>query len=151
MTKYRRISNKPSNFAQFYAIPGKNSRTFRNSRKALCRGVLDRQQKGGWKTLGQLCRQKGLGNEPRRVIDELSQIRMVDVELPTRSGHKIRRRCISQPTEHQAILLHHLALSRPWNSGSKRNLFSQSYKFSVSPHTVQRQRRKGKVPRFMSK
>jgi hypothetical protein len=61
----------------------------------------------------QLCRQKGLGNEPRPVIDELSQIRMVDVELPTRSGLKIRRRCISQPTEHQAILLHHLGLNLP--------------------------------------
>jgi transposase len=66
-----------------------------------------------WKTLGQLCRQKGLGNEPRRVIDELSQIRMVDVVLPTRSGIEIRRRCISQPTEHQAILLHHLGLNLP--------------------------------------
>ena len=28
-----------------------------------------------WRTLGQMCQQKGLGDEPRRVIDELSQIR----------------------------------------------------------------------------
>ena len=66
-----------------------------------------------WKTLAQMCQQKGLGDEPRRVIDELSQIRMVDVVLPTRSGIEIRRRCISQPTEHQAILLHHLGLNLP--------------------------------------
>ena len=46
------------------------------------------------KTLGQICHQKGLGDQPRRVIDELSQIRMVDVVLPTRSGIEIRRRCI---------------------------------------------------------
>jgi len=66
-----------------------------------------------WRTLGQMCQQKGLGDEPRRVIDELSQIRMVDVVLPTRSGVEIRRRCITQPTEHQAILLHHLGLHLP--------------------------------------
>jgi transposase len=66
-----------------------------------------------WKTLGQLCRQKGLGNEPRRVIDELSQIRMVDVVLPTRSGIDIRRRCITEPTDHQAVLLQRLGLYLP--------------------------------------
>jgi transposase len=66
-----------------------------------------------WRTLGQMCHQKGLGDEPRRVIDELSQIRMVDVVLPTRSGVEIRRRCISQPTDHQSILLQHLGLNLP--------------------------------------
>src|SRR5882672_707895 len=39
-----------------------------------------------WKTLGQLCRQAGLGDEPRRVLDELAEIRLVDVVLPTRDG-----------------------------------------------------------------
>ena len=34
-----------------------------------------------------------------------AQIQMVDVVLPTRTGVKIRRRCVSQPTKHQAILL----------------------------------------------
>jgi len=66
-----------------------------------------------WKTLGQLCRQSGLGDEPRRVLDELSRIRLVDVILPTRSGIEIRRRCVSQPSDHQAILLHHLGLHLP--------------------------------------
>jgi transposase len=66
-----------------------------------------------WKTLGQICHQKCLGDEPRRVIDELSQIRMVDVVLPTQSGIEIRRRCISKPTDHQAILLQHLGLNLP--------------------------------------
>ena len=66
-----------------------------------------------WKTLGQICRQKGLGDEPRRVIDELSQIKIVDVVLPTRCGVEIRRRCISQPTDHQGILLQRLGLNLP--------------------------------------
>jgi len=66
-----------------------------------------------WKTLGQLCHRSGLGNEPRRVLDELSRIQMVDVVLPTKTGIDIRRRCITKPTDHQAILLHHLGLCLP--------------------------------------
>ena len=59
------------------------------------------------------CRGAGLGSEPRRVLDELSKIRMVDVVLPTRSGTTIRRRCITRPTEHQAILLDRLGFRLP--------------------------------------
>jgi transposase len=66
-----------------------------------------------WKTLGQLCRQAGLGDEPRRVLDELAEIRVVDVVLPTRDGIEIRQRCISRPTEHQQILLDRLKLRLP--------------------------------------
>jgi transposase len=66
-----------------------------------------------WKTLGQICRQAGLGDEPRRVLDELAEIRVVDVVLPTRDGVEIRQRCISRPTEHQQILLDRLKLQLP--------------------------------------
>ena len=66
-----------------------------------------------WKTLGQMCRQSGLGDEPRRVIEELSKIQLVDVVMPTRSGIEIRRRCVSQPTDHQTILLQYLGLQLP--------------------------------------
>ena len=66
-----------------------------------------------WKTLGGWCRQAGLGDEPRRVFEELSKIRVVDVVLPTRSGPQIRRRCITRPTDHQTILLQHLGLTLP--------------------------------------
>lgn len=57
----------------------------------------------------------GLGDEPRRVFEELKKIRVVDVVLPTQSGHQIRRRCVSQPTDHQAILLQRLGLNLPKN------------------------------------
>lgn len=43
----------------------------------------------------------------------LSEITLVDVMLPTRSGTAIRKRCISQPTEHQQILLQRLGLQLP--------------------------------------
>ena len=66
-----------------------------------------------WKTLHQMVQATGLGDEPRRVLDELNKIAMVDVVLPTRVGIDIRRRCVAQPTEHQAILLHQLGLRLP--------------------------------------
>ena len=66
-----------------------------------------------WKTLGQLCAQAGLGSELRRVLSELSEIRLVDVILPTRAGVEIRRRCVTRPSDHQQILLDHLQLKIP--------------------------------------
>ena len=66
-----------------------------------------------WKFLGQLCQRAGLGHEPRRVLDELSQLCAVDVILPTRDGHEIRTRCVTQPDDHQKILLQRLGLNLP--------------------------------------
>ncbi len=66
-----------------------------------------------WKTLGQMCLRAGLGHEPRRVFEELRDIRMVDVVLPTRQGTEIRKRCVTRPTDHQAILLQRLRLRLP--------------------------------------
>jgi transposase len=66
-----------------------------------------------WKTLGQLCDKAGLGSEPRRVLSELSEIRSMDVVLPTRTGPVIRTRCVSKPTDHQQILLEKLRLRLP--------------------------------------
>ncbi len=66
-----------------------------------------------WKTLAQCCRRAGLGDEPRKVLAELSQIKLVDVVLPTRTGPPIRQRCVTRPTDHQAILLHRLGLDLP--------------------------------------
>jgi len=66
-----------------------------------------------WKTLGQLCNRASLGDEPRRVIDEIKQIRLVDVVLPTRKGSEIRRRCVTRPGKHQQILLQELGLKLP--------------------------------------
>lgn len=68
-----------------------------------------------WKTLAQMCKAAGLGDEPRRVFEELGKIRVVDVVLPTSSGHNIRRRCVSEPTDHQAIVLQLLGLNLPKN------------------------------------
>ena len=66
-----------------------------------------------WKTLAASCRQGGLGDEPRQVFEELCEISLVDVILPTRQGVEVRKRCISQPTEHQRILLQRLGMRLP--------------------------------------
>ena len=54
-----------------------------------------------------------LGDDPRKVFDEIARIQMVDVLLPTRNGVSIRRGCVAQPTKHQAILLQRLGLTLP--------------------------------------
>ena len=66
-----------------------------------------------WQTLGQWCRRAGLGGEPRRILSELAKIRTVDVVLPTRTGVTIRKRCVTRPDDHQAILLQRLGLHLP--------------------------------------
>jgi hypothetical protein len=58
-----------------------------------------------WKMLGQMCKRASLGDEPRQVLDEISQIKVVDVIMSTKQGTKITQCCISQPTISQAILL----------------------------------------------
>lgn len=66
-----------------------------------------------WKSLSRWRLRAGLGHEPRRVFEELGKIRLVDVVLPTRQGTAIRNRCVTRPTDHQAILLQHLGLRLP--------------------------------------
>src|SRR3990170_4615675 len=73
-----------------------------------------------WKTIAQLCQGAGLGDEPRQILAEISQIKMVDVTHPTRAGIEIRRRYISEPTPHQAILLDRLRFHLPRSMGTPK-------------------------------
>lgn len=66
-----------------------------------------------WKFWGQLCAKAGLGQEPRRVLAEISELRTVDVVLTTKDGTEIRSRCVTQPHDHQRILLERLGLKLP--------------------------------------
>ena len=66
-----------------------------------------------WKTLAQWCKSAGLGDEPRKVLDEIAQVAMVDVVLPTRAGPELIKRCIAQASEYQKLLLHRLKITLP--------------------------------------
>ncbi len=66
-----------------------------------------------WKCLAQMCKEAGLGNEPRKVIDEIKRIKLADVILPTRKGIDIKLQCVSQPDPHQKILLQRLGIHIP--------------------------------------
>ncbi len=50
------------------------------------------------KTLGQMCRSAGLGDKPRKILDELAEI---------------RKRRVGKPTKHLAILPHQIGLILP--------------------------------------
>ena len=73
-----------------------------------------------WKMLHLTCEQAGLGDEPRRILDELSKLQVVDVVLPTKKGTLLRKRCVSRPDEHQAILLQRLGLNLPAHLGTTK-------------------------------
>jgi len=66
-----------------------------------------------WKTLGQMCKAAGLGDEPRKVFEEVARLQVADVVLPTRAGVDLRRRCVMRPAAHQKILLDRLGLRLP--------------------------------------
>ena len=66
-----------------------------------------------WRTLQQWMEGCGLGTAPRKLIEEMAQVRSMDVVLPTRSGQPIRLRTVSRPEKHLAILLQRLGLPLP--------------------------------------
>ena len=71
-----------------------------------------------WKTLGQWMKGSGLGAAPRTVVEELARIKSGDVILPTRGpdarpGQTLRLRCVTNPDEHQQVLLSRLGLTLP--------------------------------------
>jgi transposase len=66
-----------------------------------------------WRTLQQWMRGCGLGDAPRKLLEEMAEVRSLDVVLPTGAGKDIRLRTVSRPEEHLAILLQKLGLSLP--------------------------------------
>lgn len=75
-----------------------------------------------WKTIGLLSERAGLGNEPRKVLDEIAQIKVVNVVLPTRAGIEIKRSCVSSPTKHQLALLDRLGMQPPKQLGEMKDV-----------------------------
>jgi hypothetical protein len=74
----------------------------------------------GWKTLQTWMERAGLGRGARTVVDELAQIRAVDVVLKTSNGRHVRLACVTRPTQAQQTLLDHLGIQLPERLGRPR-------------------------------
>lgn len=66
-----------------------------------------------WKTFGLMVKKAGLGDEPRRVFEEIKTICMVDVVLSTTEGNELKIRTVPRPEKPLQILLHRLGLNLP--------------------------------------
>jgi transposase len=66
-----------------------------------------------WKTLDMRCRQAGIGDSARKVLEETAAVQMVDVVATTKSRVEVRKRCVSVPEPALAVLLHKLKLQLP--------------------------------------
>ncbi|MHC4951615.1 MAG: IS1634 family transposase [Planctomycetota bacterium] len=63
-----------------------------------------------WQTFGLMCKKAGLGDEPRKVLEEIKKICMVDVVLTTSVGTELKIRTVPRPEKPLQILLHRLGL-----------------------------------------
>jgi transposase len=66
-----------------------------------------------WRTLQHWMQTAGLGAAPRKLLEEMAEIRSLDVILPTDAGTDLRLRTVSRPETHLAILLQKLDLPLP--------------------------------------
>jgi transposase len=66
-----------------------------------------------YRTLSQWMQAAGIGNSPRKLIEELANIHSMDVVLPLQEGLELRLRCVSQPEKSQQILLDRLRIHPP--------------------------------------
>ncbi len=91
-----------------------------------------------WRTLEHWMSASGLGTAPRKLLEELAEVRSMDVVLPTRTGQEIRLRTVSRPEPHLSILLDHLDLPLPNKPKRVRNVV-QTFAKKIEK-TVQMQR-----------
>jgi transposase len=66
-----------------------------------------------WRTLQQWMEASGLGNAPRKLLEEMREVHSLDVVLPTGVGQNVRLRTVSQPEPRLAILLQRLDFPLP--------------------------------------
>jgi len=65
-----------------------------------------------WRTLQQWMSASGLGTAPRKLLEELHEIRSLDVLLPTRDK-TLRLRIVATAPQRLKVLLHHMKLPLP--------------------------------------
>ena len=66
-----------------------------------------------WRTLQHWMQTCGLGTAPRKLLEEMTEVRSLDIVLPTGAGKNIRLRTVARPEKHLAILLQKLEFPLP--------------------------------------
>lgn len=66
-----------------------------------------------WRTLQHWMQCCGLGTAPRKLLEDMAQIRSLDVLLATDNAKPLRLRTVSKPEERLSILLTRLNLPVP--------------------------------------
>lgn len=66
-----------------------------------------------WRTLQQWMKASGIGSAPRKLLEQIKEIRSMDVVLPIKDKADLRLRIVSKPENHLAILLQRLGLKLP--------------------------------------
>ena len=74
-----------------------------------------------WRTLQQWMEGAGLGTAPRKLLEEMREIRSLDVVLPS-NGKTIRLRTVSKPPQPLRMLLQRLGLPLPNQSTIVENV-----------------------------
>jgi transposase len=77
-----------------------------------------------WKTLDGWMKNSRLGDAPRTLLEEMAKLKSGDVTLTARSPHdgsqrRVTLRCVTEPDEAQAVLLHRLGLTLPRRLGER--------------------------------
>lgn len=78
-----------------------------------------------WRTLQHWMEASGLGTAPRKLLEELAEVRSLDVVLPTGEGTELRLRTVSRPEPHLAILLQRLGLMLPGRPKQIQNVVAK--------------------------
>jgi transposase len=79
-----------------------------------------------WRTLQHWMAASGLGSAPRKLLEEMAEVRSLDVILPTGTGTPIRLRTVSRPEPHLAILLERLGLVLPGRAKQIQNVVEKT-------------------------
>lgn len=68
-----------------------------------------------WRTLEHWMSASGIGTEPRKLLEEMREVRSLDIILPTDAGKNVRLRVVSRPCDSLSILLKYLDFPLPNN------------------------------------
>lgn len=75
-----------------------------------------------WKSLEQWMKAKGLGTCARQLLEEMQEVRSMDVLLPVKDRSALRLRVVGRPEKRLQILLQHRGLPLPNRSRKIQNV-----------------------------